>query len=228
MRSPPFSQNARFVSAYRQRKAWVEVKSILPFSLSFEPDFSFWIRFDTFSNSSLAFYVQNQDTYGNFMITFSTSGVPLPPGMVDITKERFETEFGELDDRPVRQPLVASWNQWMADLLNIVEPDSWDQWLGGSFTTNKKDPQDVDVVNFIDEPSAKELVISRTPYFFDKANPGSCSKVKYKVDSYLVAVYPTTDPRHRLVTKRQEAYWTDLFGKSRAKENRSIFKLRVR
>lgn len=200
--------------------------TFLPVKLA--PNLGFLSGNGAFSNASLALHVQNQDTSRIFMITFSASGVPLPPGLVDINKETFETEFGGLDDRPVREPLVASWNQWMADLLNIVVPDSWEQWLGGSFTTNKKTPQDIDVVNFIDEPSANELLISRTPYFFDKANPGSCSKVKYKVDSYLVAVYPTTDPRHKLVTKRQEAYWTDLFGKSRTKENRSIFKLKVK
>lgn len=178
----------------------------------------------TYSNSTLADHDQLQDTNEKTMITFSAAGLPQPPGLVDITKADFEAEFGEIPELPVRRQHLASWNQWMADLLNVVTPDSWTQWLGGSFTTQKPQPGDIDVVNLIDWASSKELDISNTPYFKKTNDPGSCSKVKYNIDSFLLPVYPAGDPRHK-VTAAGRDYWKKWLGKSRTGEQRSVFQM---
>lgn len=159
---------------------------------------------------------------------FDDEGLPMPPGEASIDKEDFESLFSSLEKREHRESLIASWNLWMKEMSKIVTPDSWHQLIGGSFTTKKEMPLDIDVVSLLDHTSMNELALYTHPYATRADGTAeNCSKERYKIDSYFVPVYPKTDPRFRSVTLKAIDYWKKLWSVSRTSTPRAFFQIKI-
>lgn len=111
----------------------------------------------------------------------------------------------------------------MSDLKNYVTLDYWKQWIAGSFTTLKKDPGDIDLVNIIDHNSLKEIMLNPGPYFRKKTDQND-SKLHYNLDSYVVAYYPESHANN-IITKKELSYWQKWFGKDRNGTERAVFEV---
>lgn len=156
-------------------------------------------------------------------IKFSEYGTPQPPGVRSVTFEEWKDFFQSIENQNRRKTLITGFERFIAELKNRVTPDQWKQWIGGSFTTTKVEPKDIDVVNFIDYGSIAEMNSDPGPYFTSK-DPNIDSRVIYNIDSYQVPVYPLNDPRHK-ITNDMTKYWVKQFGYDRDKRPRAIFEV---
>jgi hypothetical protein len=132
-----------------------------------------------------------------------------------IFQEKFVISF---DGSSTRQKIYENYLVYIIDFHKEIV-DVWQQWIDGSFITDKKDPNDIDLVNFIDSyafsSKGAELIKFLTKYG---------SKDKYKVDGYCVPVYPSDDERYEL-TYRYMKYWEKWFGHDRSNNPKGIIQL---
>lgn len=82
------------------------------------------------------------------------------------------------------------------------------QWINGSYVTKKIDPNDIDIVNFVDSKAvdSNALLISyikRLETDYDYV----CRK--YSCDTHFVTEYPEDDIRYTMF-ENSAAYWSDV------------------
>lgn len=137
---------------------------------------------------------------------FTPEGV-LPVGRYKCSLEEVEARFCGAGSSLQRQGVWADFLKLTAILRSVAHAPA--AWLGGSFTTAKADPGDVDVLYLVDlvadHPSAHQildLVTSRTHGL--------------RVDSYVLGYQPDDAPdvaSSRYLPLR--GYWDDWWGRYR-------------
>jgi hypothetical protein len=90
------------------------------------------------------------------------------------------------------------------------------QWINGSFVTQKKNPQDIDLVTFIDYK-----VIGQLGNRLDDFKAGQ-SWITYEVDAYIIPVYPQGHVQFKF-TEFDLAEWLDLFSHTKLNRNGQKF-----
>ena len=154
------------------------------------------------------------------MVNFDKFGNPQPPGIKEIPLDEFKTVFvNGFPNSKTRSPIFAGFERYNQDFKNQIY-DKFVQWLNGSFTTSKENPNDIDLVNLVkvsDELIAKQGLLK---LFLTTGG----SKEKYLVDGYFVPIYDKDDPRYT-VTEQQLAYWSDWFGHDREKRPKTLFEV---
>ncbi|HRH59485.1 MAG TPA: hypothetical protein PL045_02895 [Chitinophagaceae bacterium] len=143
------------------------------------------------------------------MITFDRKGNPKPAGIVKTTLSDFKSFFVDAFHSSVTRLIIYDkWQDYISDFKREISP-AFTQWINGSYTTNKINPNDIDLVNLVEY--TEEL--NDNSALLNFLTVGS-SKRLYKVDGYLVPIYEEEDPRHSL-TKQQLNYWKNWFGHDR-------------
>lgn len=156
---------------------------------------------------------------------FDAHGNPAPYEVIRLTTEQFKTTFVDQEDKTQRGSIYAGYESYVTSVKEVTACGSWTQWIGGGYTTNKKTPSDIDVVNFLDEVTYLKMVNESYPFVTRRS--GRCSKVTFKVDAYVVAVLDVKDPRYKANTEHWTNYWRKWFGKSREQKQRAIIELGV-
>ena len=72
----------------------------------------------------------------------------------------------------------------MANLSRLLAQDFY-QWIDGSFVTNKKTPNDIDVVTII-----SHLDYENNKKLLEQKYASSGARLNYNVDAYIVVNYP--------------------------------------
>jgi hypothetical protein len=156
------------------------------------------------------------------MITFDSNGNPHPYEVVNVSYTYFKTTYVEsFIGSDTRSAICRSYETYIDHFRQIID-NEFTHWLGGSFTTTKVDPNDIDVVNlvtFTEEVNGKIHLLLRF-----LTNGGS--KDTYSVDGYCVPLYPESDPRYEF-TKQQLQYWSDWFGHDRVKRPKAIIEISI-
>ncbi len=82
------------------------------------------------------------------------------------------------------------------------------QWINGSYITKKIDPNDIDIVFFVDSRAfnSNESLIS---YIKTLETDYDYVCTKYSCDTHFVTEYPEDDIRY-LMYKESAAYWSDV------------------
>jgi hypothetical protein len=146
-------------------------------------------------------------------ISFSKSGYLIPVGKNTIGLDDFKLGFVEaFNESRTRHALYDGYLKYLGEFEKITGSLAGiTQWINGSFTTNKLNPNDIDLVSFVEnrivekyEPKLKSLTSFGT-------------KDILGVDGYIVRVYPVDHLKH-FRTISDKAYWNDWF--SRTKPNR--------
>ncbi len=97
--------------------------------------------------------------------------------------------------------------------------DSWIQWIDGSFVTQKQNPDDIDLTNFLDVATFSKF----EKQLFDFQ--GNKSKKIYGVDAYFVAIRTEEMPQYEVFTT-DKAYWYEQFTNHFDKRHQKLFHLR--
>jgi|GEM_PF-602984 len=139
---------------------------------------------------------------------FSSNGLLTPAEGIVTTHEAFKSCFVTGNYASTRRTqLFSLYEEWLSELQSLFTP-VLEIWINGSFVTHKPNPNDLDLVVFMDFHNLleKETLFEQTCYKYYKQSP--------KLDIRGVCVLPEWHPdyqgyRHLL------QYWELLFSKSR-------------
>lgn len=143
------------------------------------------------------------------MFQFDELGYLRPYTKLEATVEDvFQGLVHNFSASETRQQLFENYLNYNDALLKAVKSD-YVQYINGSFTTKKINPNDIDLVSFVDyqallenEKYVEENLLNKAALNF------------YGIDAYLVVVYPETHP-YGLRTLSDVAYWNHWFGFSK-------------
>jgi hypothetical protein len=92
------------------------------------------------------------------------------------------------------------------DILKNMGVGEFQQWINGSYVTQKVYPRDIDLVNFVNYDFHRK---------FEQRLRLMKDEWKYKdIDAYFETAYPETHKRHFL-TVFQQNKWREIYGSDR-------------
>ena len=138
-----------------------------------------------------------------------------------ITKEEFKYIFVRCFDdiSTTRSELYALYEQFSNDFSTLFT-DEFVHWINGSFSSNKDNPNDIDVVTLFEFTAELDRKADVLKQFTSKGY----SKQSYSVDSYIVPVYDIRDPRYA-ITQELVQYWKDWFSYDRQRRKKGFIQI---
>lgn len=139
---------------------------------------------------------------------FNANGY-LEPGLHRMTIEQFENAFViPFPHSTTRSNILVGYIRHHAELTEIL--DAFEQLVDGSFTTNKNDPNDVDLLVLADGDVIDALPDEQKARL-DQLVSGKATQEKYLCDAYFCPTYPDTHPLFTH-SRPQRKYWMGEFG----------------
>jgi hypothetical protein len=142
-------------------------------------------------------------------LEWSSEGDRLPAGRHVATIGEIEAFF--VDAFPTstrRRPLFESFKVMRVAITRVVPIR--EQWLNGSFVTDKLEPADIDVVTIV-EGSEFDALDGSAQMLLKGLVHAKVTQYMHGCDSYLMAHYPAASS-HRSTYDHAEAYWDGWFG----------------
>lgn len=144
------------------------------------------------------------------MLLFDQRGFLPANAPIKVSLGEFEEIFvHSFVDSNTRKQIYVNYMRWLESFQNRVSRN-FVQWIDGSFVSQLQNPNDLDLVTFLDYRTYE----AQEP-FLDKY--WCFSLEDEKLDSYLVKVYPENHPFHEEITLKHQRDWTEIYSKS--KEN---------
>ncbi|MDB5090215.1 MAG: hypothetical protein JWR09_4209 [Mucilaginibacter sp.] len=142
------------------------------------------------------------------MLKFNPNGLLIPDTNIKSDVNELEDVFVKDINTSKRIELFNNYAIYSRSLKELCNNSNLIQWIDGSFVTQKSEPNDIDIVTFIDFEIVDELN--------DKLINYKCpaSKNLFGVDAYLVKLYPK-DHKYYPICQADWAYWMDHFNKTR-------------
>jgi hypothetical protein len=145
-------------------------------------------------------------------LQLTDAGDRLEPGRHEATLAEIEAVFvAGFPASTRRGPLFDSFRALRAAMMRVVPIR--EQWVNGSFVTDKSEPGDIDLVTIFDGETVDALdpasVVLLKGLVADKV-----SQQLHGCDSYYVGYYADGSP-HRTVYLDARAYWESWFGADR-------------
>lgn len=157
------------------------------------------------------------------MIKFDRNGNPSPPGIIKITSDDFKKIFvDDFSESESRADIYDSYSTYCNDFKSQIS-HKFDQWLNGSYTTTKLNPNDIDLINII---PVDDNLNSKRSLLRGFLSVGG-SKEKYQVDGYFIPVYDKGDPR-REITEHWLNHWADFFGHDRLRQPKALIEILIK
>lgn len=142
------------------------------------------------------------------LLSFDDRGNVVPYGLISINNLDFFEEFfvREFPDSQTRKKIYHGFLAYVHDLGELWQ-QNWTIWIDGSFTTLKTNPNDIDVVSFVNWSENLQEKAAQTFNQFAEVP----ARKRYHVDAHFCAIYPENDPRYA-VNEENIRYWSDIFG----------------
>lgn len=146
-------------------------------------------------------------------MTFDERGNLQPYQVIETSFEIFEHTFvNNFPESSTRTDLLVNFKDLCASLRHSLS-NGFVVWIDGSFVTQKLNPNDIDLVFFINstdyqpnEESLRKLI-----------NREFCRT--QKLDCYFVQVYPSNHPNYLIETDSDIKEWLSLFTRTRIHRN---------
>lgn len=148
------------------------------------------------------------DIYGN-----------IQPGFHDYDESKFKSDFvDKFNESKTRLSIFEGYKSHKSILKHIVK--NCEQWIGGSYTTNKIDPGDIDFVCLINKDEVDAI-----PQPFQDALMhelfGPDRKTKYSCDSYFVLLVDEDHENYAAINQFKND-WESFWGRDRQNRSRGI------
>ena len=132
-------------------------------------------------------------------------GSPIPPLLQTMDLPEFEqSHVASHPTSTTRAQIFSNYLLYLRDFRATIGV-GFLQWVDGSYTTSKLDPEDIDVINFVPFEAASDQQILALARF--KKSGGS--RDTYQVDAHIVQVYPTDDRRFQFTQLYMNQWATD-------------------
>jgi hypothetical protein len=155
-------------------------------------------------------------------MNFDSNGNLIPYDILKTSYRNLKYHFVECFPlSKTRKTINAGHTQYITDIFNEII-DEWIQWIDGSFTTQKIDPNDVDVLNILEWTDS----LNDKAEQFNKFMTLHGSKDLYSVDGYFVFKYNASDERHEYYQDRIN-YWKELFSQDRSGHPKGFVQLNI-
>ena len=154
-------------------------------------------------------------------ISFDSHGNPAPYSFVNLSVEECETLF--VHNFPTSKTRVPNWSGYIefTTQLKKIALHPLTQWIDGSFTTNKLNPGDIDLVSIINpidfHPNIKEFDMNRSDGYPKKA---------YNIDGYIIIDLPASHQYYDRI-KAQKEYWAEFLSSDREGNKKAIVEVKV-
>lgn len=152
------------------------------------------------------------------MLNFDKNGFLTPYEAITCDWSLFEKTFSIDIPQAGRRLLFSGLGQFFEAYFELTKAESVKLWVNGSFTTNKPNPSDIDLVYFLDDKIATKFELELSARF---SYPESLQL--YGIDAYLVRVFGENHP-HFIRTKADTLYWLHRFTKTRINRRGIAFK----
>ncbi len=144
---------------------------------------------------------------------FDELGNLFPYKIIEIDLEAFEdffvTNFPKSDSR---QKLFKNYISYVNSFKSQVNCNFY-QWIDGSFVTTKQNPNDIDIVTFLNFEVYENNVTQIADF------QGYKVKNEQYLDCYFVKEYPTEHKNYEIITHYDSVEWFHLFSKTRVQRN---------
>ncbi len=118
-------------------------------------------------------------------LNFDIRGNLKPYEVIEVSMEDFQKTFvNAFEEEAIRQELFENYNQYMKDFSSLITK-SFFQWIDGSFVSNKKKPNDIDLITVLDYRDYE-----KNKGILEKEFASFSGRKKYKVDAYILAILP--------------------------------------
>ncbi len=166
-------------------------------------------------------------------VDFDNNGNPVPYDIIKLSIIEFKDSFvSNFNNSQKRILLFENYKKYIKDFYNDILKgnDLWIHWIDGSYTTNKANPNDIDLVNIVHSDIIKRNNITdkELEKFLTSKN-GSCqndSKSFYSIDAYIVLIYEQPDERN-VYYKAIIDYWKKWFGHDRNQNPKGIVEISI-
>lgn len=138
---------------------------------------------------------------------------------VDEFEAAFVTSFPHSNTRSSIFVGYAAHRAQLADIL-----DTFEQFIDGSFTTNKNDPNDVDLLVLADGDLVDALPVNMQMRLQELV-AGKSTQTKFMCDAYFCPTYPEGHPNHAHA-RPQRKYWMGEFGFDRSDVPKGIVNMK--
>lgn len=136
-------------------------------------------------------------------------------GFHDITSSQLEQVFlNPFPDSAQRKYLIQRFKAFLANLDHVGI--NFEIWLDGSFSTQKPDPEDIDLVLLCSKNDLNNITNEQMSIFNDLTKNKNICKIRYGCDVYLC--YNEDEP--------MKSYWRGWFGFSRNETAKGIPRLK--
>ena len=144
---------------------------------------------------------------------FDDLGYLSPYSVIETDLETFEKIFiSNFEYSDTRKKLFQNYLSYIHDFKNQISENFY-QWIDGSFVTSKLNPNDIDIVTFLDAGVYENNFIKLIDF------QGVNLKIKQKLDCYFVKEYPVEHKNYEIITHYDSLEWFHLFSKSRVQKN---------
>jgi hypothetical protein len=139
----------------------------------------------------------------------------LPPGLHDMSEEDLENHFlGSFPNSSTREKLVNGLKTYLSALENIGI--SFEVWIDGSFTTEKENPNDIDIVVF-----GSHSEIDKLPNETQKQLAALLDRINIKHATGCDVLFAVTEDQNR------RSYWRGWYGFDRDENPKGIARIEV-
>jgi hypothetical protein len=139
-----------------------------------------------------------------------------PAGFRDVSLEELEDLFVAPFESPQRRKHLVERLRAFLDLVSQFGLN-WEIWLNGSFSTEKTEPNDVDVALFFEPDQVNALDSRRQAVLARLASNRTEVKLRYSCDAYFL----------NAADVELRSYWRGWFGFSREEIPKGIPRLRL-
>lgn len=137
----------------------------------------------------------------------------LPEGVYDCTEATMEVAFvSAFPESAVRGELFSGFKSLRILARNVSPPAT--QWVNGSYVTTKQEPDDVDVLSFVDYDTLTKLPRDQIDEVYALLGAKDKTKKKFRCHTFLELSYPPGHPQYRFF-ERERLHWLRWFGTTR-------------
>ncbi len=136
---------------------------------------------------------------------FDANGFLKPATFIELDLETFKRTFvADFPASKTRKMIFTNYLAYMEQMQVTVGKNGFYQWLDGSFVTQKENPNDLDIVTFLDT----QIIASKKKEL--QALGGDTLLKQKQLDCYFVEVFPSTHKNYFLY-QSDKMYWLHQF-----------------
>lgn len=148
------------------------------------------------------------------IITLNENGY-LPPGKHEMSIEDFSELFVQcFPESKTRETIFQGYNNFCS-FLQSAGITAFSQWVDGSFCSSKEDPNDIDIVTFINESLLNGLPPASQQLLVNLYSSRAGMKTAFHCDSFLVPV-PDINAPNRNHFENEKMKWRGVWGFDRS------------